>query len=573
MAGKYDNFDYAGNEDFDEQGAIKSFDVISKTGDVQTISTSGGKNKDIYETLKERADREEEEKNAAQEENQAAFGAGFDTAVAAQQDVGAINPAASLAPVAPMPEVPVQDPATVAPPIYDPNLDVPQEQALDPNAAGGAIVADPRASGTQEIDPNTGLPVLIQSTSSGSTTRDRTVFDPDAEKLRKDTKEAQIRAQEFANLSLVAQQQILADTKVAQATEVRSLLKENEAKEQDRQLAIADEGQKLRDIIAEAGDMKVNPDNYYGEGVTPRRIGALIAIALGGLGAAMQGPGVKNTALELINQNIDRDIAAQKANIGIKQNQVGNQNNIYGRVLQQSGDERLADAAARKAMYDAHIADIEAKVAMSKIPSVKANGAAMIAGLRAQSAESDAVILRQTEKKVDSQVDVKKIPTPEVTPKGEVAVLKDLNAKGAALNRMRDLKAVYEDETKLKNLKVGPISGRVSDALRSIGVEWIPETSETLTQQNAVLALFVKAMSGAQVTDKEREWYERMLPTAKDNPELALSKLREMERQLSGDFKDTYEDYRSGGQVTPNMEKRFGGMLDGSSGVSSFQEQ
>lgn len=67
----------------------------------------------------------------------------------------------------------------------------------------------------------------------------------------------------------------------------------------------------LRDDILKA---RIDPNRLFGEGVTGRKVLAAVSLFLGGLGAGLaRGP---NFALQIVQSAIDRDIEAQRAELG-----------------------------------------------------------------------------------------------------------------------------------------------------------------------------------------------------------------------------------------------------------------
>tara|TARA_B100000929_G_scaffold252688_1_gene213228 strand:+ start:19794 stop:21047 length:1254 start_codon:yes stop_codon:yes gene_type:complete len=78
-------------------------------------------------------------------------------------------------------------------------------------------------------------------------------------------------------------------------------------------------------------------------------VGAAIAAAAGAYAQGLSQGRVPNTALAIINKAIDRDIQAQKMELGRLQTAAGIKNNVYGRMLQMHGDELQALAETRAA--------------------------------------------------------------------------------------------------------------------------------------------------------------------------------------------------------------------------------
>jgi len=87
------------------------------------------------------------------------------------------------------------------------------------------------------------------------------------------------------------------------------------------------ENKALSDDIA---SQKIDPTRFYQNMSTGQKIFRSIALVLGGLGASLtKGP---NIAYEMIEKEVERDIEAQKANIGKKQNLLSANMQKYGNI-------------------------------------------------------------------------------------------------------------------------------------------------------------------------------------------------------------------------------------------------
>jgi len=93
---------------------------------------------------------------------------------------------------------------------------------------------------------------------------------------------------------------------------------------------------------------QIDPNRLYGDAVSPHRIVAGMAIALGRIGANLAGSNV-NEALQIVNQGIARDIQVQQANIASNRQQ---QTGLLGMYMQQLQSKEAAIAATRTAMLE-----------------------------------------------------------------------------------------------------------------------------------------------------------------------------------------------------------------------------
>jgi len=82
------------------------------------------------------------------------------------------------------------------------------------------------------------------------------------------------------------------------------------------------------------------------------RVAAAFATAIGAFAQGISGGKIPNTALQIINSAIDRDIFAQKEEMRKRKDVLMNKNNIYAQMMKRFGDERMAEQAAINMGYN-----------------------------------------------------------------------------------------------------------------------------------------------------------------------------------------------------------------------------
>ncbi len=87
-------------------------------------------------------------------------------------------------------------------------------------------------------------------------------------------------------------------------------------------------------------NQKIDPNRLWNNMGAGNKVLSAISIILGGVGAGMQGNGAQNMALGVIEKEIDRDIDAQKAELGKKQT-------LFSENLRRLGDARAARSATK----------------------------------------------------------------------------------------------------------------------------------------------------------------------------------------------------------------------------------
>ncbi len=104
--------------------------------------------------------------------------------------------------------------------------------------------------------------------------------------------------------------------------------------------------------IDDAKNSRIDPNHFWSSRSTGQKVQTAIGMILSGIGSGLTGQ--PNTALEVLNRAIDRDIESQKANLGQK-------NNLVSMLYQKLGNVDHAEAMAR--MY--LTADVAAKVGLA----------------------------------------------------------------------------------------------------------------------------------------------------------------------------------------------------------------
>ena len=127
-------------------------------------------------------------------------------------------------------------------------------------------------------------------------------------------------------------------------------MREYEALQERQQLALDKTEQEMRMAEQELKDGTIDPNRAYG-GVGGR-VAAAFATAIGAFAQGISGGKIPNTALQIINSAIDRDIFAQKEEMRKRKDVLMNKNNIYAQMMKRFGDERMAEQAAINMGYN-----------------------------------------------------------------------------------------------------------------------------------------------------------------------------------------------------------------------------
>lgn len=121
----------------------------------------------------------------------------------------------------------------------------------------------------------------------------------------------------------------------------------------------------------------IDPQRYMGNKSTVGKVGTAIGLILGGIGGGLTGRG--SDALAFLNSQIDRDIEAQKADLGKKEN-------LLSANMRQFGNMRDATEMTRLMMGDMVNNQLKAAAAKAQGPQAQANALKMIGSLEQQAA-------------------------------------------------------------------------------------------------------------------------------------------------------------------------------------------
>jgi len=157
--------------------------------------------------------------------------------------------------------------------------------------------------------------------------------------------------------------------------------------ERDRRSAMSDAQRRFQRSVDALGAMREDPARLLRSAAGG--VSAAIAIGLGAAGAALAGGG-ENTALSIVQRNIDRDIAAQRTDIQTAGTAAEAQRSVLGLMRQEFSDQTAAETAARSAMLSAAAAQAQRVTAGLDNRTAQLRGEQMVQQLRDESATAAA---------------------------------------------------------------------------------------------------------------------------------------------------------------------------------------
>jgi hypothetical protein len=146
---------------------------------------------------------------------------------------------------------------------------------------------------------------------------------------------------------------------------------------------------------AKASEIRRYMDDAAKDRIDPNGRRSTFQTALGALGAALGGIGQvyghtkDNAALDMINNNINRDVEAQRADHQMKKERVEGLRSDYSELRQRGLDDASAAAGARQIQLEGHVAALKGLMASSDNDKIQTNGRMAINGLSERIATED----------------------------------------------------------------------------------------------------------------------------------------------------------------------------------------
>lgn len=147
---------------------------------------------------------------------------------------------------------------------------------------------------------------------------------------------------------------------------------ENQLKQAEQRRAgfAADRIKAIADREAAMKDEKIDPHKAWATAGTGGQALAVVSLLLGGIGQGILKLG-SNPAGDVMDKIIERDIASQKDNIGLK-------SSLYSEHLRQLGDAEAAEMATKNDLYSNYKVMLEKIAAQSRDPQAKIAAATKI---------------------------------------------------------------------------------------------------------------------------------------------------------------------------------------------------
>lgn len=254
-------------------------------------------------------------------------------------------------------------------------------RSIAPNLLGTAEAATPSPPQTARRPPGEmGQSAQPQQRGNGSSGRPR--MPPGSSQSDFSKGMASEHGKEMYAMDAQAQAQIAADNAKAevlknQNAQMADLEVQRQGMAKTYQQTYDNEFQKFRNLTDKYSKSEIDPGKFWASRSTGDKVLAAIGLAMGAIGSQ---DGV-NRSVSILNQAIERDIDAQKANLDAAGKAAGNQMNLLGIMRSNFSDQQQAHNATEAAMRQRAISMLDETALRFSGPEKQAAVAAMKAKL------------------------------------------------------------------------------------------------------------------------------------------------------------------------------------------------
>lgn len=309
--------------------------------------------------------------------------------------------------------------------------------------------------------------------------------------------------------------------------------------------------QHRQDLISDIEAGHIDPKHYVNSMSDGKKVSTAIGLILGGIGGGITGQ--QNPALEFLNKQIDRDIEAQKADLGKKEN-------LLSANFKQSGDLNDAINMTRVNMADIYATQLQRQAAQTQGPMAQARAQQAAAQLQMKVAPE----LGSLTQKVAMGKMIQNMQGQNLAPESKIQMyqMSGIMPQDEANKSMEELKS-YQDSENVKNniltaankiAKMQTLGTRATDPIQS---------KQQIDNLNSLIKLQAPKVLGVRYNDEVAKQLDNLTAGITSNKITA----NQMQSTLNNIFgqKENYPYLKKWG-LTGNGPKAFN-----SQGQSNFQ--
>tara|TARA_R110000737_G_scaffold10933_3_gene26801 strand:+ start:1709 stop:3277 length:1569 start_codon:yes stop_codon:yes gene_type:complete len=281
-------------------------------------------------------------------------------------------------------------------------------------------------------------------------------------------------------------------------------------------------------------DRKIDPNRAFSS--TGARVASAIAIALGAFAQGASRGRIPNTAFEIIEGAIKRDIDAQKTEMQKSKNVLLNRNNIYARMMSRFNNEEVAYAATMTMGLKHAKMKVEAMIGKHKSANAQLGLEVILRGIDVKIAEG-----YQKGGNLRAEIWVKQA---QFQAKSGAAQTKRSNSTNLALKTIALLPRLQQGF-----LSVSAMQGAWATVLPHTVKSWFSGMKEEITYENSKnlnAKALTKAFDGGRPTEKDFQIFVQMFPVSSADKDVGIAQFNNIKGDLTAMIVDK-------GGLTPNI--------------------
>jgi hypothetical protein len=344
-----------------------------------------------------------------------------------------------------------------------------------------------------------------------------------------------------------AREQAEADTRASAAATEESnnqrnaVLKEQQAHEEASHAVYkaTQDGltKKMDDLNQDILHTKIDPDHYWQKKGVAGRINATLGLLLSGFGSGLARNGTPNLALKVIQDNINRDIDAQKEDLGTKKG-------VLAEYHRQFGDSQIAEQAARLHANVLVTSQLQVIANNSTSQQAKIRADQLVQLSKMQSAQQITNIANLNKQRYDNAYNTDAhnrfelaLTTAKAKAEGQAAGARPREMQGKTIGNLQATMTDLDDHLKLlDNSTQGPILGGLQ-----LHNPYAENTQTAAANAKAITEKLASALGGGVASDARIHQVMALVP----GPEVPPGTARKMIAQAKLLLKTSLDEYRA----------------------------
>tara|TARA_R110001583_G_scaffold7573_1_gene37421 strand:- start:5632 stop:7203 length:1572 start_codon:yes stop_codon:yes gene_type:complete len=301
--------------------------------------------------------------------------------------------------------------------------------------------------------------------------------------------------------------------------------------------------QKLED---DYNNRKIDPNRAFSS--TGARVASAIAIALGAFAQGASRGKIPNTAFEIIEGAIKRDIDAQKTEMQKSRDVLLNRNNIYARMMARFQNEEVAFAATMTMGLKHAKMKIEGMIQKHKSANAQAGLEVILAGINTKIAESDKKGYSQL-----AEINVKQAQHQAKSGAAQTKRSESMKLAMKTLNLLPSLQRGFESITAMQAAWSVVLPKAAQEMFSGMKEAVVYDDSRNLNAK-----MLTKAFDGGRPTEKDFQIFVALFPGETADKKIASAKFNNIRQNLLDMLADSKSGGLEAGFLTGAWEQHYG---------------